>query len=136
MSVEIIVYGDFDKGTAESIRAANMKLARDVVAHAKSLCVEKTGQLKGSIMWKVPGEDGGHERGFKLKENVKKGEAIVGSATEYAQYVEFGTRFMDAQPYFRPAILLEVFGSKGENTMKKESVEAMKKALNEGKTKL
>ena len=30
--------------------------------------------------------------------------AEVGATTEYAPYVEYGTRFMDAQPFIRPAL--------------------------------
>lgn len=30
--------------------------------------------------------------------------AEVGPTTEYAPYVEYGTRFMDAQPFVRPAL--------------------------------
>ena len=30
-------------------------------------------------------------------------EANAGPTTEYAPYVEYGTRFMDAQPFVRPA---------------------------------
>lgn len=30
--------------------------------------------------------------------------AEVGATTEYAPYLEFGTRFMDAQPFVKPAL--------------------------------
>lgn len=30
--------------------------------------------------------------------------AEVGATTEYAPYLEYGTRFMDAQPFVRPAL--------------------------------
>jgi hypothetical protein len=39
---------------------------------------------------------------------------------------------MEAQPYLRPAVILEIFGPNGQNVMKKESIEAMKKALSQG----
>lgn len=35
---------------------------------------------------------------------VGDGYVDVGSAVEYAPYQEFGTRFMDGQPHFRPAL--------------------------------
>ncbi len=30
--------------------------------------------------------------------------AEVGASTEYAEYLEFGTRFMEAQPFVKPAL--------------------------------
>lgn len=136
MSVEIIIYGDINKGAKESVENANIELLIRVTAQAKALCPVKSGILRSSIMWKVPGQEGGHEKGLKVSEKVGEGEGLVGTATEYAQYVEFGTRYMDAQAYLRPAVLLEVFGPRGQNTMKKETVEAIKKSLNLGKRNL
>lgn len=51
--------------------------------------VPPTGTLKGSIRLDAT-KDGGLT-------------AEVEPHTEYAAYVEFGTRFMDAQPYLKPA---------------------------------
>lgn len=50
--------------------------------------VEPTGNLKKSIE-------------FEMKSNGLTAEVEAGA--EYAPYVEFGTRFMDAQPFIRPA---------------------------------
>ena len=47
-----------------------------------------TGQTKDSIM-------------LTIKDNGLTAE--VKPTTEYAAYLEFGTRFMDAQPYVKPA---------------------------------
>lgn len=47
-----------------------------------------TGQTKRSITLEI--ENGGFD-------------ATVGPETEYSPYVEYGTRFMDAQPFVRPA---------------------------------
>jgi HK97 gp10 family phage protein len=30
--------------------------------------------------------------------------AIIGTSTHYAPYIEFGTRYMAAQPFLRPAL--------------------------------
>ena len=51
--------------------------------------VPPTGRLKGSISLKYPVDDGL--------------TAVVYTPVEYAEYVERGTRFMDAQPYMKPA---------------------------------
>ena len=48
----------------------------------------QTGQTKRSI-------------GLEIKDNGFTAE--VGPETDYSQYVEYGTRFMDAQPFVRPA---------------------------------
>lgn len=43
--------------------------------------------------------------------------AEVGAATEYAPYLEYGTRFMDAQPFVKPAYIEQK--AKFENDMQK-----------------
>jgi len=129
LSVEIIVYGNPLKGSKESVRNANIELLSRVTATAKSLCPVDTGFLKSSIMWKVPGQDGGHQGGEVLDAEATKDGGLVGSAMEYAIYVEFGTRKMGAQPYLRPAILLEIYGPNGQNTMKEETIKAMAHSL-------
>ena len=52
----------------------------------------------------------------KIKLDIKDGgmTAEVYSEAEYAPYVELGTRFMEAQPYLRPAL------EKQETSFKKE----------------
>ena len=49
----------------------------------------QTGQTKQSIGLEI--EDSGFT-------------AAVGPTTDYAEYVEYGTRFMDAQPFCKPAL--------------------------------
>lgn len=39
--------------------------------------------------------------GLEIKDSGKTAES--GPKTEYAEYLEFGTRFMDAQPFVKPA---------------------------------
>lgn len=40
--------------------------------------------------------------GLEIKDDGMTAE--VGPETEYAEYLEFGTRFMDAQPFVQPAL--------------------------------
>jgi HK97 gp10 family phage protein len=40
--------------------------------------------------------------GFEIKDEGLTAE--VGAETEYAPYLEYGTRFMEAQPFVRPAL--------------------------------
>lgn len=133
MSIKIIKYGNPDDGSQEGINEGNISLVMRVTAQAKSLTPVDSGTLRGSIMWRVPGKDGGHEEGNVLETKPDKDSGLVGTATEYAGYVEFGTRKQQAQPYLRPAITLEVFGPNGMNTLKKEVIEQMKKALSKGR---
>jgi HK97 gp10 family phage protein len=58
---------------------------------ARTLCAVDTGRLRASIM-ATKGEDA---RGAFVD---------IGTNVEYAIYVEFGTRYMAAQPYLRPAL--------------------------------
>lgn len=62
----------------------------------------QTGQTKRSVTLEI--KDGGFT-------------AESGPTTEYAEYVEHGTRFMDAQPFVRPA--LEEQASKFKRDMQK-----------------
>ena len=61
--------------------------ALEVEAEAKRNCPVDTGRLRNSITTAKEG----------------KTTAYVGTNTEYAPYVEFGTHKMRAQPYLRPA---------------------------------
>ena len=132
-SVKVIKYGNSEKGADNSVERGNIELLMKVTAQAKQLSPWLSGILRNSIMWKTDKSEGGHEKGNKLQYEPKKGEGVVGSATEYAASVEFGTRHQTAQPYLRPAVQLEVFGSNGANTMKDACVKEMKEALSKGK---
>jgi HK97 gp10 family phage protein len=62
--------------------------ARVVETHSKLLAPVDTGALRNSIQ----------------VDSVTPIEAIIAPHTDYAEYVEFGTSKMAAQPYMRPAI--------------------------------
>jgi HK97 gp10 family phage protein len=63
-----------------------------IEAAAKRLCPVDTGRLRASITHEL-GRDG---QGMF---------ALVGTNIDYAIYQEFGTRYMAAQPFLRPAIM-------------------------------
>lgn len=73
--------------------------------YAKLLCPVDTGNLRNSITHQV--DEGGPA-------------AIIGSAVEYAAYVELGTSRQRAQPYLKPAVADHVATYKGiiENELK------------------
>ncbi len=60
-----------------------------VEAEAKKLCPVDTGKLRASITPVIESWAAGY----------------VGTNTNYAPYVEYGTRKMDAQPFLEPAFL-------------------------------
>jgi hypothetical protein len=62
-------------------------LGQDIEADARFACPVDTGRLRDSLEHEVIG-------------NTLR----VGTNVEYAVYVEEGTRYMDAEPYLRPAL--------------------------------
>ena len=140
--VKIIKYGNPEEGTKKTVEQGNIELLVNVTAQAKALCPVDQGLLRNSIMWKAPG---GKKGGFNtdtretgesnkpLSVDVEVGSGIVGTAVEYAGYVEFGTRRQSAQPYLRPAVAIEVLGPKGANVLKEEAIIEMTKALMKGR---
>lgn len=63
----------------------------------------------------------------KLTTGVKAGEAIVGTAVEYAPYVEYGTRKQKAQPYLAPSMI--VVSQKLAGEYKKDSLLEIRAAV-------
>lgn len=55
---------------------------------AKRNCPVDTGRLRGSITTNI----------------ISTYSGEVGTNVEYAEYVEYGTRYQSAQPYFEPAV--------------------------------
>ena len=71
----------------KKIEAMLERAAVEINNEAKILCPVRTGNLRASITYV----------------HLNKFEWGVGTNTEYAPYVEFGTYKMKAQPYLRPA---------------------------------
>jgi HK97 gp10 family phage protein len=76
------------KSVVANSNAAAYNFARRTEAIAKMLAPVRTGFLKGSIQRIT--DSPGHHR------------VVVGA--RYGAFVEYGTRYMAAQPYFRPAV--------------------------------
>ncbi|MGB9671843.1 MAG: HK97-gp10 family putative phage morphogenesis protein [Candidatus Norongarragalinales archaeon] len=77
----------FDSGMQRHVHRQLASWAADVKALAKQLVPVRTGHLRSSIY-------------AKIQEWV----AEIGAEATYALSVEFGTRYMQAQPYLYPAI--------------------------------
>lgn len=75
---------------------------------AKLNAVKKLVKLNGSelqqkAMQRVPVDTGTLKRSIRLDMEADGLRARVTANTEYAAYVEWGTRFMTARPYMRPS---------------------------------
>ncbi len=79
-------------GPSGPVAQALAVVAQQIVNIAKSLTPVDTGRLRSSITWQMG----------------RAGDVLfaeVGTNVEYAPHVEFGTRWMAAQPYLVPALL-------------------------------
>lgn len=79
-----------------------------MLAKAKLDAVKQVVKLNGSemqqrAMRKVPVDTGTLKRSIRLDITQDGLTARVTANTNYAAYVEYGTRFMHAQPYMRPS---------------------------------
>jgi len=81
-------FGEIAKQFHEQVSLVVRKTTLDIEAGAKQLSPVDTGLLRSSIQSKMDGDLTG----------------IVFTNTEYAVYVEFGTRRMSAQPYLTPSV--------------------------------
>lgn len=76
--------------------------------NAKLEDVKKVVKLNGSELQKkaqqaAPYDTGNLRRSIKLDVSDNGMTATVTAHAEYAPYVEYGTRYMDAQPYMTPS---------------------------------
>ena len=76
----------------ETVKAVVQKHGQEMQTTANLICPKDTGALAASITLELT--DGGFT-------------AEVEPHKEYAGYVEWGTRYMSAQPYMRPAFIQE-----------------------------
>ena len=83
----------------------NAKLKRNMNLNIVKTIVKKNGaELQKKAQRYVPIATGELKRSIGL--SIKDGgmAAVVTPATDYAEYVEYGTRFMESQPFLRPAL--------------------------------
>ncbi len=73
-----------EKDVSKLIKNTLHNIERD----AKKQCPVDTGRLRGSITTNI----------------ISTYSGEVGTNVEYAEYVEYGTRYQSAQPYFEPAV--------------------------------
>ena len=61
-------------------------------------------KMQGKADFKMGYQTGTTKRSIGLEITDSGMTADVGPETEYAPYLEYGTRFMEAQPFVRPAL--------------------------------
>jgi HK97 gp10 family phage protein len=114
------------------------KIGAQIVAYAKSVNIPDTGALRNSIMYKTYvssggfNDSGGEPAPKEITPVPKKDELYVGSNLEYAIYQEFGTRYMAARPYMRPAIARITKGTAADIIQKQIEDETAKGPLKKG----
>ncbi|MEG2229946.1 MAG: hypothetical protein RRY22_04140 [Bacilli bacterium] len=68
--------------------------------YAKEICPVGTPESTG-----IPGYIGGRLRNSITHKQIDEDTEAIGSAVEYAPFVELGTVKMKSQPYLKPAVL-------------------------------
>jgi len=87
---------------ADAVIAKLEKLAdRDAVAR---IVAQNGAELQQRAQRKAPVDTGTLRRSIRLDIQDGGMTAEVSANTDYAAYVEYGTRFAAAQPYLRPAL--------------------------------
>lgn len=71
-----------------------------VEKYAKEICPVGTPESTG-----IPGYVGGRLRNSIAHEQIDEDTEAIGSAVEYAPFVELGTVKMKAKPYLKPAVI-------------------------------
>jgi HK97 gp10 family phage protein len=76
-----------------------------IQGQAIALTPVDTGRLRNSIVTRTLTKDNGkaERKEDEISKPTKENVARVGTNVEYAEYIEYGTRYQTAQPYLRPA---------------------------------
>lgn len=89
----------------EGMAELNKALRKRMDMNAVKTVVKKNGaDMQEKAQRKVPVDTGTLKGSIRLDISGNGVAATVEPTAEYAAYVELGTRFMEAQPYLKPAI--------------------------------
>lgn len=96
------------KITIDGLEELEKKLKENVTLNDVRRVVRQNGselqkRMQGKADFKMGYQTGTTKRSIGLEITDSGMTADVGPETEYAPYVEYGTRFMEAQPFVRPA---------------------------------
>lgn len=151
MASEVTVeFNEFaSAGARSAIQGASVATAVRLRSEAVDLAPADTGELKNSLMWRkgwgldvfrLPPQGGFNEAGGgqqatqRIDEPRNSDEVVVGTAIEYGVYQEFGTRYMPAQPYLRPAADV-IRGATAAEIAKRWGNEAMDREFRQRRTR-
>jgi len=132
-----------ESGAKKTIKQLTIESCIRVHAEAVLKAPFRYGQLRNSLMWKISDGKGGFNQAGgesapsdqELTSIPKKDEGYVGTNSSYAHHLEFGTKYMAAQPYLRPAADA-VKGAKANEIMRKWGQKAMKEEFEKRKVKV
>lgn len=86
------------------IKELNAKIATNISLNAVKEVIKLNGaELQQTSMRLSPVDTGQLKRSITLEIKDKGLTAVVAPHVNYAAYVEYGTRYMQAKPYIRPA---------------------------------
>ena len=89
------------KGDKELMKA--LKLRENIKPAVQKIVKQNVSEMNREAERIVPVDTGALKRSFMRTYQDDGMTGIVKSTMEYASYVEFGTRFMEAQPYIGPS---------------------------------
>ena len=95
MSRDIQIIGG-DEAVRNIARRVDRNRINDVVR-------KSTAQVQRKAMRDVPVDTGFLKRSITIEMDTAHMQGTVTAGAEYGAYVEFGTRYMGAQPFMRPA---------------------------------
>lgn len=104
--IKITFRGQVELSAVLMKKASLEEVKKTVMKHGAGL--ERQAKLHANFRGHYEGNKFIHPTG-NLKRNIKLGfrdgglTAVVQPQADYSAYVEFGTRFMSAQPYLKPA---------------------------------
>ena len=87
----------------DALSGALQKKSRNVISDMKRIVQKHGAALQQKEMRAVPVDTGTLKRSIMLDLSYSGLTATVEPTASYASYVEYGTRFMNAQPYVRPS---------------------------------
>ena len=134
-----IKYGDPKKAVKLAISPSSLDIGVAIASQAKLLAPVDHGQLRNSLSVSTIGEtkllndDPGGQALELNTQGLKQGEAYVGSNTDHAIHIEYGTIKMVAQPFLRPSAELIVDRKTPADVVAKYCNEEMEKELKKRK---
>lgn len=100
----------------EGIKDLQDKLRGNITMEAVKVVVRKNGDELNQNMKRRAGSGGAFTKGYSTGDTKRSINTVltdggltaeVEPGTDYSPYVEYGTRFMDAEPFVRPAFEMQ-----------------------------